>query len=185
MSTRVHKLSRGYFYDNSISIAGIDFISNFITVENSALLFKVIAEQPEYNYVIVRGTNQMFSFHFSEVFSAGRYKVLRRKDNVNAALSQLAEKIPLGSNSTVLEYEASWLITFGLNSFAIDRLNYSIELGSTRIRPWQLLYTAHRSLGLTDKANECMKRCFALHGQQACRTPQPKVILHPEYNIDL
>ncbi|XP_014674543.1 PREDICTED: uncharacterized protein LOC106814710 [Priapulus caudatus] len=186
-AARVRTPSRGYLRDATVAVATIDDIADFVSVENAPLLLRRVASRPEYNYAVVRGDgSRLLPVGFARAHTARRYSVLRRQGGrAERALLHLAEGIPVGSNATVLEYEASWLMTFGHHRQAIVRLRHAIALGSTRRRPYQLLYTAYTGLGAASDARAAMRECAAAHGEQVCRTPQAKVVLHQEYNLDL
>ena len=201
-NTRKRLKSNAFYYPpgDSVNVSVLNRVSNYITTENTPLLIKTLINQDEYNYFIVTKNNQITRLGFKTVHQSGTMFVLQRettreheisaKRDENSArkdekLRRIAASIPLGSNSTVLEYEGSWLMTLGLYHKAIERLSYAMELESSRIRPYQLLAMAFTSLGKPDKAKEIQQKCYQTNSRKECNQPQKKVVLHKEYNIRL
>jgi len=103
----------------------------------------------------------------------------------NEALQKLAASIPIGSNGSTLEYEGSWLYSFGLLRKAVERLEAALVLNPFLIRAYQLLVLANVGLGQHDDAHSATQRCSRIHGAKTCRSHQHKVVLHSDYDINV
>ena len=187
---RVSINSRSVFtrseFKSKVSVLGR--ISDFITVENTPLLLKNLLVSTEYNYWIVSGNIHALEFGFDEVYKAGKMRVLRRKtsDDINKRLFQIRHKIPQLQNTTILEYEVSWLRTFGLYSLALQRVRKVFDLETpSSARAYQLLMSCEIARGREEAAQAAYRSCISYHGDKQCTTPQPRIVLHHQYQLNL
>jgi hypothetical protein len=169
-----------------LQVSVIGRVSNFITIQNAPLVVKHLMENPKYNYLVIPKDDHITEQGFDEVFSSGNMRVMRRsKDkNVNENLRRLGDKIPLGTNATILEYEGSWLNTLGLHKLAIERLELALRLEPGRIRSYQLLTICLGHVGQRRKAGVVYRACRQRFGQ-SCDVPQPRVILYQDYVLKI
>ena len=170
---------------HSVNVSVIGRISEFISVKNSPLLLKRLINNPEYNYLIVKSDRRLVSFGYRQVYTSGTMRVVKRTDDKdeNEALQKLAASIPIGSNGSTLEYEGSWLYSFGLDRKAVERLEAALVLNPFLVRAYQLLALANIRLGRHEDAHSATQRCSRVHGAKTCRSPQHKVVLHSDYDI--
>ena len=172
---------------HSVNVSVIGRISEFISIKNSPLLLKKLITHPEYNYLIVKSDRRLVSFGYRQVYTSGTMRVMKRTDDKdeNEALQKLAASIPIGSNGSTLEYEGSWLYSFGLLRKAVERLEAALVLNPFLIRAYQLLVLANVGLGQHDDAHSATQRCSRIHGAKTCRSHQHKVVLHSDYDINV
>ncbi|XP_063448690.1 uncharacterized protein LOC134728150 [Mytilus trossulus] len=164
----------------------INRYSDIIDVTNIHYLSKRLLESQEYNYVVVpnKRVPSFSQLGFNKApFNAGRYSVLQRllTPIESSKLSIAGKNMPLGKNSTIMEYEASWLYTAGLYSKAIERLENAIELNNSRVRPFQLLASSYANKADLTNAKATEDKCILGHGRTACRKPQPRIVIHEDY----
>ena len=166
-----------------VRVSVVSKLSNFITTENSPLLLKTIVNEANYNYLLLKKTRKLVNIGFDEVFSSGTMRVMRRTDDVtqNEALQRIADGIPVGTNATVLEYEGSWLMTYGLRQLATERLETAVTLDKSRIRAYQLLGLIYRDIGRVDDSRNIITECYRHNGKESCNVIQPKIVLHRDY----
>ena len=174
-------------YKSPNNIRVINRYSDIIDVTNIHYLLKRLLESHEYNVIVV-GKKRAKSFHSigfnKKLFTTGQFSVLQRElwQEKKRKLLETGINMPIGLNATILEYEASWLYTAGLYSKAVDRLERTIHLSDKRIRPFQILGASYANLDDYSKAKETEDRCISIHGPSACRQPQPRIVIHDEYN---
>ena len=183
-SARKNLPSNDYFSSRStVGVTVTSQISNFISTENSPLLLKALVNEPHYNYLLLKTSRKLVSTGFEEVFRSGTMRVMRKTQNERGTeeLQQIADSIPIGRNATILEYEGSWLMTYGLRQLAMERLEVAIELDVSRIRAFQLLSLIYRDMGRNQDARRVSAKCFKNNGKDACMKAQPQIVLHPEY----
>lgn len=174
-------------YKSPNNIRVINRYSDIIDVTNIHYLLKRLLESHEYNVIVV-GKKRAKSFHNigfnKKLFTAGQFSVLQRElwQEKKRKLLETGINMPIGLNATILEYEASWLYTAGLYNKAVDRLERTIDLSDKRIRPFQILGASYANLDDYTKAKETEDRCISIHGPSACRQPQPRIVIHDEYN---
>lgn len=174
-------------YKSPNNIRVINRYSDIIDVTNIHYLLKRLLESHEYNVIVV-GKKRAKSFHSigfnKKLFTTGQFSVLQRElwQEKKRKLLETGINMPIGLNATILEYEASWLYTAGLYSKAVDRLERTIHLSDNRIRPFQILGASYANLDDYSKAKETEDRCISIHGPSACRQPQPRIVIHDEYN---
>ncbi|XP_064651568.1 uncharacterized protein LOC135502546 [Lineus longissimus] len=184
---RVKVISSDWFFPKrQLQVSVIGRMSNFITIENAPLVVKHLIENPKYNYLVIPKDDQITEQGFDEVFSSGNMKVMRRSDDrkTNENLRKLGEKIPLGTNATILEYEGSWLNTLGLYDLAIKRLELALKLDASRVRSYQLLTICLGHIGQQAKAGVVYSTCRQRFGK-SCDVPQPRVVLHQDYVLKI
>ena len=112
--------------------------------------------------------------------------MLQRQNHTTASAlaTRRAQGIPIGTNATVLEYEGSWLYTYGLYRKAIERLEAALQLDKTRIKVYQLLSLCYKDIGKIPVANQIINQCVQLY-KSSCLEQQPKVILHKDLDLDV
>ncbi|XP_067123950.1 uncharacterized protein [Centruroides vittatus] len=185
IDSRQNFSSKNYFgVEKNISLCLMDKVTNFVSVENSPLVLKSILSSPIYNYVIITEARKFLKKGFRDVFTIGNVTVYKREKTKYAKefLKNFADKISIGSNSTLLQYEASWLMTLDLPNLAIDRLQRALQIDPQCVRCWQLLYVILDKTN-PEKAKEIPNRCYSLINKEICDTPTEKIILHPEYQL--
>ena len=170
----------------TVELAVLSKITNYVTVENSPLVLKYLFDDVVYNYIVTGRNSSIFQPGFSTVHQSGGVQVLRRENHPAAttSASDRARGIPIGTNATVLEYEGSWLYTYGLYEKAIERLEVALQLDRSRIKVYQLLSLSYGAIGKVSFGNQVFSQCIALYGAD-CSQPQPKVILHKDLDLDI
>ena len=173
--------SKSFAFGNRIRI--LNKYSDYVYVRNSHYLCRLLGRTNSFNYVITKRNKLFAGMKYFEVYKAGNYMVLLR--NLTAfdekKLNKQADELPLGNNSTVLEYETGWLLSAGLNDLAAKRAERSLELDKSRVRVFQLLMVAYGRANLWKEVEKYQNLCFSLHSQEVCETNQEKLVLHDEY----
>lgn len=158
-------------------------ISEFISVFNTPLLLKQLISKKVYNYLILRKDRGFEDTGYKQVFEFGNSRVLKRtfdyKDEIKMA--ETASRIPLGTNATVLEYEADWLRHFGLYVKAEERLLFSNRLDPTRIGPFRALLGIYRRLGVVSSYQSVLNACVQVHSMEDCLEPYQPLRFHSSY----
>uniref|UniRef100_T1IM57 Mannosyltransferase n=1 Tax=Strigamia maritima TaxID=126957 RepID=T1IM57_STRMM len=171
-----------------VRVNTIDRIKNFISVYNVQLLLKYVIKTAEYNYFLTTGGRGLPKRGFRQVFNTSNNQVRvykrSRSRTEREDLIQYGDRLPTGTNSTILEYESSWLITLELYEKAVERLEFCVTLDAERIRTWQLLQLAYLKLGRISDADDAIKRCNRVNGRAECAKKQEKVVLHSEYQLN-
>ena len=181
LPTRSLPAGAGLHATVSVSIPGR--VADFVTAANAPFVLKRLATTRQYNYAIVERNRVFIDVGFSEVFASGTMRVLARIETAAgyAALEAIADSIPMGRNGTTLEYEGSWLYSFGLYHKAIERLEHSLLLDDSRVRCFQLLALAYDSVGAADKARLVMRHCEYSHGKRLCNERQHSLPIDERY----
>lgn len=168
--------------EQSSQLRVVSRLTDFVDISNVVYLQKILLEKNEYNYLVImdRDVDEYSHLGYKREYSVGHFNVLVREvsKEKQLELSKLGSEMSVGSNATVLEYEGSWLFTSGVYRKAIQRLERSLELDDSRIRPFQLLGLSYIRLNQWDEARETEMRCFERHGEHACQQPQRRVVLH-------
>lgn len=173
---------------DTVNVRTLSSISNYISIYNShEYLLKLLLKRKDYNYLVMKKGKTFINRGYEEVYSSGTMKVLRRTFDNDAEeyLAKLADGLPVGTNATILEYEGSWLLTFGLLQLAEERLLTALQLGNPTARLFQILVKAFLEQNKLDHARKAEQLCIDRWGMETCRTPQPRIILHKDYDIQL
>ena len=103
---------------------------------------------------------------YKQVFLSGSMKVIKRTSDTesNKILSKHVTRIPVGTNATILEYEGSWCITYGLYEEAVIRLRTAAELDSRKVRPYQLLAIEYKKLKMDNQMIKILEKCYKNNG---------------------
>ncbi|WAR03213.1 hypothetical protein MAR_009771 [Mya arenaria] len=159
-------------------------IRDFVSVYNTPYLYKQLLKKVEYNYLVLE-VNREFenTGGYEEVFRVGNTKVMRRTFDRKSEekMAEVANRIPVGTNATILEYEGDWLSHFGLYDKAIERLIHSNALVPKRLGPYQLLLDVYRRTGEASYYNKVLDACSQFHQQNTCLKPYNSIQLHSEY----
>ncbi|KAL4223666.1 hypothetical protein ACF0H5_017134 [Mactra antiquata] len=174
---------------NSIGKKGyFDFtdVSEFISIRNTPLLLKQLINQREYNYIILKTKREFVNIGYEEVFRAGNSKVLKRTydEKSELSLAEISADIMIGSNSTVLEYEGSWLKHFGLYAKAEKRLVFANRLDPTRIGPFRVLLEMYKTLNQVISYKNVLSACMQVHTSENCLRVSEPIVLHKNYYKD-
>jgi hypothetical protein len=95
---------------------------------------------------------------------------------------KLSERLPVGANATVLEYESNWLITNAMYRLAIERSRQAMEIDSSRVRLYQQMFVCYSKLNDVKGLYYYQEECFSKFGKEACVKKQDKVVIHEHYN---
>ena len=177
-----------YFTNHvNISLSLQSRVSNFFTKENFPYLVKFLVNHSKYNYYVLPLARKVSNVGYKQVFSSGSMKVIKRKSDSesNKILSKQVTRIPVGTNATILEYEGSWCITYGLYEEAVIRLKTAVELDSRKVRPYQLLAIVYKKLKMDDQMRKILEKCYKNNGIDICSNLQQKTVLHEQYEIKL
>ncbi|XP_060075872.1 uncharacterized protein LOC132555542 [Ylistrum balloti] len=183
-----HKSTLPYFSQaDNLSLTLLTQISDFVSVYNTPYLLKILINKPVYNYLVMSTDRPFVDVGFQEVYRTGDMRILKRSlasDN-EAKLKSIARNIPLGPSCKILDYEANWLLTFGLYDKAVSKLSYSLYLDKTNLQSYQLLREVRRRQGDVTGARDVYKMCGQYHGHQSCTARPGRIILHQEYRLDV
>ncbi|KAL5016409.1 hypothetical protein ScPMuIL_005998 [Solemya velum] len=167
--------------EHSSQLRVVSRLTDFVDISNVLYLKKILLERNEYNYLVVKNADvEKYSvLGYEREYSVGHFTVLARDVSKKEQLEllKLGNDMPVGSNSTVLEYEGSWLFTSGVYTKAIERLERALEIDDSRIRPFQLLGLSYIRSNRWAEAEGTERRCFERHGEKACLQPQQRVVL--------
>ena len=157
-------------YNQNISLSSFVYISNYISVHNNPYLLKQLLSKDEYNYLVLNIDRKFIETGYNEVFKTGSAKVIKRQktDESEAELFKMASKIPLGQNSTILEYEGYWLLQYGLYELAQDKLLLANHLDTSRIGPYQLLIRLFYHFKQNDLVQSVLDSCLVKHKRSKC-----------------
>ncbi|XP_064613136.1 uncharacterized protein LOC135476921 [Liolophura sinensis] len=163
----------------NISISSVNNVSDYISSENVPSVYKILVENRIYNYAVVPRESDFSKLGYLEVFTSGIAKVVKRSlsPSLVAAAKQFLEGLPTWTNAAVLEEESSRLLSFGLPSKAIPRLQRALSLNRDRIRTYKLLMRAFEKTGNVEGSLHLRQDCFSRHGQEACLAPLKPVDL--------
>ena len=170
----------------SIRVSVLNRVSNFFAEERYPYIIKYLRERNYYNYLVIHESNDAFRNGYYTIFSKRHVKVLKLHANEFQTTAYEYNR-HTKANSTILEYEGSWLITYGLPQLAVDRLEMGLLNDRSNIRLFQLLAKAYVQLNQTNIAHHVLNQCISIHGAHMCRQKHPAVQLHKDYNskIDL
>ena len=157
-------------YNQNISLSSFVYISNYISVHNIPYLLKQLLSKHEYNYLVLNVDRQFIETGYNEVFRTGSAKIMKRQrtDESDAELLTMSSNIPLGQNSTILEYEGYWLLQYGLYELAQEKLLLANHLDTSRIGPYQLLIRLFHYFKQTDLVQSVLDSCLVKHKRSKC-----------------
>ncbi|XP_060561315.1 uncharacterized protein LOC132721080 [Ruditapes philippinarum] len=161
--------------------------SDFIHESNSVYLTKFLSRNTRFNYVVTkRGAFSLVNtkYSYKKVFSYGRFHVFYRNfsSTKEQEIMMLSERLPVGANATVLEYESNWLITNAMYRLAIERSRQAMEIDSSRVRLYQQMFVCYSKLNDVKGLYYYQEKCFSKFGKEACVKKQDKVVIHEHYN---
>lgn len=166
------------------SIRTINNYADFFHKSNEVYFTKLLLTSNVFNYAVTK-RNFLSDLHlrFRKFRECGKFVLHKRilSDRQIAEMIQVSDQLPIGVNATVLEYEASWLLSNGLYEKAIERAQRALEIGVPRVRLYQQLVVCYLKLGKQELATRANRDCIDMFGRQECGAPQPKVVLHDEY----
>ena len=124
--------------------------------------------------------------NLEHVFSSGDFYVLKKIHTVeHGSFTRLLHPGSLlYPEAHVLEYEVSWLYTFGLLDQARIRVEACLVLNSRRVHVYQLLALVYRDMGDFDKMDIILKLCYNRIGKREClKDYKQKGSMHYENNL--
>ncbi|XP_067671377.1 uncharacterized protein [Haliotis asinina] len=146
----------------------------------------------QYNYIITKNVRRFRSLAFTNVYNASDFRVLKfLPRNPNATiisrlrLMKELQSFPFDGDASILEFEGSWLFSVGSYKKAVDRLRAAIIVNASRIRPFQLMSLSYSNMDMLQEAADAEQQCFALHSFGKCIEPQGRLVLSPDYNLDI
>ena len=170
--------------EDEIYVSILNRVSNFFTEENYPEIVKYLLENKYYNYLVINEGSDAFRDRYRTVYSKGDVTVLKLyENNTEDVMNEFRKDSKV--NVTLLEYEGSWLITFGLPKVAVDRLETGLLNDRSNVRIFQLLAKAYMQLNRTNVAQNVLNQCISIHGVHTCHQTQPKVQLHADYNSNI
>ena len=159
--------------------------SDFIDIENQPYVRKLCYDE-HINYIVTQSESdvEFRTMGYENAYTSGKYSVLRKMKDRKMEVNHLREYTI--DDTSILEYEANWLITNALYSKAIWRLNTAFEANRKlhlrpRVRLFQLLLVCYSKLNEWDKVKSTRNKCFALYGRETCLKQQDKIVRHIEY----
>ena len=157
-------------YNQNISLSSFAYISDYVSVQNTHYLLRQLFSKTEYNYLVLNIDRKFIETGYNEVFRTGSAKVIKRQrtDESEAELFKMASNIPLGQNSTILEYEGYWLLQYGLYELAQEKLLLANHLDTSRIGPYQLLIRLFHYFKQTDLVQSVLDSCLVKHKMSKC-----------------
>lgn len=158
-----------------ISVAALDEVTDCISVLNVPLLTKRLLEDATYNYVVVSNGRKFFRKGFREVFNASDTRVFKRSNSRTEKeyLLDVASKIRMGTNATVLRYEGHCLVVLQLYHKAVERLEQAVRLDASELKTWQLLTFTLQQMKLDDEVSRVLAQCRKVHGPRCNREIEP------------
>ncbi|XP_045173692.2 uncharacterized protein LOC123535194 [Mercenaria mercenaria] len=158
-------------------------IFDFISVYNSQYLYLKIRQTPQYNFLILKTSSNFIDIGYDEMFQVGNSKVFKRSFDRQKEkdLANTTDNIRIFWNATILEYEGSWLIHYGLYTKAEQRLLMSNRIDPRRIGTFRTLLNMYSKLKQTDDYSSVLKACVELYRKNECLKPYTPIALHPGY----
>ncbi|KAK3084812.1 hypothetical protein FSP39_019458 [Pinctada imbricata] len=158
-------------------------VSNYISVYNTPYLLKVLIENQNYNYLVMKCDRKFIDFGYEEVFKSGSMHVLKRKFSLEDEdkLRAVALGISMGDNPRILNYEASWLLTFELYQLAESKLHQSLKLQMENLQAFQLLLELYKRKGNSKDARSVLKYCLSKFPESDCRDKPNRDVIHSIY----
>ncbi|XP_052797569.1 uncharacterized protein LOC128229786 isoform X2 [Mya arenaria] len=172
----------------------LNYIDDVFHESNMYYMFKIMSRDETYNYLLSKRLQTHHSRMYQEMYKCGNYKIYQKNRNSSRTSSR---DNPFSVNATIVEYEASWLITHSLYEIAIERLGDVINIsmvtkgqgqdtssdvkGQASVKMYQQLMACYFKLGKVQVSEHVQHACFRKFGQRSCLTPQPKLVLHEEY----
>ncbi|KAK7487919.1 hypothetical protein BaRGS_00020820, partial [Batillaria attramentaria] len=108
---------------SNVSFVTLDRISNYVSVQNAAYLVRLLIENTHYNYFVMSKDRRFVPIGFSEVYTQGTMRVMKRNRDPDQErqLQAMAARTPVGVNATVLRYEGDVLFRFQRFRLAAER----------------------------------------------------------------
>ncbi|XP_059171717.1 uncharacterized protein LOC131952845 [Physella acuta] len=144
--------------------------SNYVALSNAPAVARVIIENSNYNYLVLRGDRQFLGAGFHQVFTAGTRRVLKRSSGAESQLQEMLGRIPLGTNTTVLTHEGDFLFHMSQYREASRRFQHVLALDKYRLEAYLPLTICYINMGEEDKAEQTQVACQALFSKSACTT---------------
>lgn len=160
-----------------IRVHSFDDVTNFYAEESGLTVLKHVIENSEYNYAILTRNRKFPNVGFREAFRAGNATVFRRKKSKKAAqqLDELKTKLK-PSNSSVLEYEARFLVRLGLPGLAVQRMELALRVDKKCLACFQILHSI-------TKNSSVKQDCFKYLGPKICAQKSKSRHFHPQYSL--
>ncbi|KAJ8312303.1 hypothetical protein KUTeg_009676 [Tegillarca granosa] len=181
------KRNRELIPNDTLSLATLRRISDFISIKNTQYLLKVLIKQTVYNYLIIENKREFLKHGYSEVFRSGTMRVLKRnfQPEQEVYLHHIAANIPPGPDVFTLNYEANWLLTYELYDKAEYKLLYSLKNDNKNLQTYQLLIRLYEDQKKPGKAKKMINLCKQYFNSVKCRESPKRIVMHSEYNFDL
>ncbi|XP_071093433.1 uncharacterized protein [Haliotis cracherodii] len=167
-------------------------LTDIMHVKHSRYILGRLVNSTQYNYIITKNVRRFRPLAFTNVYNSTDFRVLKfLPRNPNATIvSRLRlikdlQSFPFDGDASILEFEGSWLFSVGSYKKAVDRLRAAIIVNASRIRPFQLMSLSYSNMDMLQEAADAEQQCFALHSFGKCIQPQPRIVLSPDYNLDI
>ncbi|KAK6192415.1 hypothetical protein SNE40_003884 [Patella caerulea] len=174
-------------------IRAMNRMSDIIHTLSTNYLHKTLTTKKQYNYIITKDPEVFYLLDFDATLRCSQFYVLRRLtppskpvervSNIKTKKSKRKTNDSFSPLPDVLEYEGSWLLTIGHYRKSSERLRACISHGSSRVRPYQLLSLCYYRSGNITAVKSIETECYTRYGQEKCDQPQPRLILHQNYNV--
>jgi len=187
----LYKVSKDNNYGISRALRILNHPDDIFHASNKQYSVMMLTKDDTFNFVLMKNLLPVLKRAYKPVIRCGQYFLYGRQDGIKFKI-QSRDWHP--QNATVAVYETSLLVANGLYDKAIGRLRDVVDLQGTDggpagrrvsdrdlVKAYQLLMTSYYQLGQTNKGEEVRVACFQRYGPTACMTPQPKIVLHPEY----
>lgn len=170
--------------NNNSGIKIIGDFSDFIHRSNTFDIIQMLSRDRTLNYVITETKLDKVSKNlpYKRKAKCGNFALFKRYSTTNTLSRRQIESMASPPSPEVLEYEASWLITNGLFSKAISRIQRAFDEGGSRVRLYQQLAYSYAYIGRSDKVPVITELCHKRHGAEECARSQEKVVLDKQYN---
>ncbi|XP_071093439.1 uncharacterized protein [Haliotis cracherodii] len=169
----------------NVTVSTFSDTSEFVSVYNTPYVLKLLVTKKHYNYLVMNTDRKFVNTGFREVFRSGKRKVLKRTLDAEAEnqLEKIAATIPLGSNATILTYEADWLMRFRQFDMAIPRLQKALQLDVKLVEAYKLLALCYTVLGDHQSSSGVIDRCVEARGRRLCYENPHRIRLHELYSF--
>ncbi|KAI8749200.1 hypothetical protein BgiBS90_032630 [Biomphalaria glabrata] len=157
-----------------LSIVEFTRASNYVAEQNALATARVIIERRNYNYVIVRTDRPFLPVGFREVFSAGNRRVFQRSfgEMSERKLQDFLDRIPLGTNATVMLHEGDVLYYMNQYAEASFRFQHALRLNSRLLEAYLPLQNCYHKLNNLAAAYQVLSQCHSMFSARECTTPR-------------
>ncbi|CAL1543637.1 unnamed protein product [Lymnaea stagnalis] len=148
--------------------------SNYVALANAQASVRIIIKNKAYNYLVLRRDRKFFPTGFTNVFTAGNHRVLKRSSDARSerVLQEYLENIPLGTNATVMLHEGDVLFHMGRYEEASARFQHAISLDEKLVEAYLPLAICFSKLDKSSAAAAVQEKCQTVFTKEACTTPR-------------